>query len=176
MRKIHWLLQIWFNRQFWDMLQSLNSITCVILLGPSHMSSNDNKESFVILNYCQWFAYPHDWSYKNNCGCLTLIEWWALVEFFLNVFHWIHWFSDKKIYNIKRTRTCHPATSCVRDQHATSAPARHMWKIGSLIEPNSCFSDLSVSLNSLNSVKDLLHLGKTPLALIFVDKDYVLWN
>ena len=41
-----------------------------------------------------------------------------------------------------------PATSCVRDQHATT------------IEPNSCFSDLSVSLNS---PKALLHLGKTPL-------------
>ena len=32
------------------------------------------------------------------------------------------------------------------------------------IEPNSCFSDFSDSLNSLNSVKILLHLGKTPLA------------
>ena len=39
---------------------------------------------------------------------------------------------SEKIYDIKRTRTCHPATSCVRDQHATTAPARHMWEIGSL--------------------------------------------
>ena len=37
-----------------------------------------------------------------------------------------------KIYDIKRTRTCQSATSCVRDQHATTAPSRHMWEIGSL--------------------------------------------
>ena len=35
-------------------------------------------------------------------------------------------------YDIKRTRAYHPATSCVRDQHATTVPARHMWEIGSL--------------------------------------------
>ena len=34
--------------------------------------------------------------------------------------------------DIKRTRACHPATSCVRDQHATTAPARHSWEIVSL--------------------------------------------
>ena len=54
------------------------------------------------------------------------------LEFFLNVFHWIQRIQWQKIYNIKRTRTCHPATSCVRDQHATTAPPRHMWEIGSL--------------------------------------------
>ena len=31
------------------------------------------------------------------------------------------------------------------------------------IKPNSCFSDSSVSLNSVNSAKVLLHLGKTPI-------------
>ena len=35
-------------------------------------------------------------------------------------------FSDKKFMTLKGTQTCHPATSCVRDQHATKAPARHM--------------------------------------------------
>ena len=40
--------------------------------------------------------------------------------------------SVTKIYDIKRTRTCHSATSCVRDKHATTVPARHMWDIGSL--------------------------------------------
>ena len=82
------------------------------------------------------------------------------MEFFLNVSHWIRW---TKIHDIKRTQTCHPATSCVRDQHATTAPARHMWQIGSLNWTHSCFSDLSVSLSSLNSVKVLLHLDKTPI-------------
>ena len=55
-----------------------------------------------------------------------------LLEFFLNVFHWIRWIQWQKIYDIKRTRTCHPVTSCVRDQDATTLPARHMWEIGSL--------------------------------------------
>ena len=32
----------------------------------------------------------------------------------------------------KRARTCHPATFCVRDQDATTVPARHMWETGSL--------------------------------------------
>ena len=38
--------------------------------------------------------------------------------------------------------------------------ARHVWETGSL---NSCFHDLPDSLNSLNSVKALLHLRKTPI-------------
>ena len=54
------------------------------------------------------------------------------MEFFLNVFHWIQQIQWQKIYDIKRTRTCHPATSCVRDQNASTVPARHMWEIGSL--------------------------------------------
>ena len=36
------------------------------------------------------------------------------------------------------------------------------------IEPNSCFIGLSYSLNSLNSMKVLLHLEKTPLILFHV--------
>ena len=32
----------------------------------------------------------------------------------------------------KRTWTCHPATSCVRGQHATTVPERHMWETESL--------------------------------------------
>ena len=48
-------------------------------------------------------------------------------EFSLNVFTEFTEFSDKNIchYN-KRAQTCHPATSCVRDQDAITVPARHM--------------------------------------------------
>ena len=48
-------------------------------------------------------------------------------EFSLNVFTEFAEFSDKNIchYN-KRAQTCHPATSCVRDQDAITVPARHM--------------------------------------------------
>ena len=41
------------------------------------------------------------------------------LEFFLNVFTE---FSDEKYLSLKRLE---PATSCVRDQDATTAPARH---------------------------------------------------
>ena len=54
------------------------------------------------------------------------------LEFFLNVFHWIRRIQWQKMYGIKRARTCHPVTCSVRDQHATTAPARHIWEIGSL--------------------------------------------
>ena len=69
--------------------------------------------------------------------CCNLILKW------LHYFQWEQWSFPKcfslnslssvtKMYDIKRTRTCHPATSCVRNQHATTVPARHMWEIGSL--------------------------------------------
>ena len=52
---------------------------------------------------------------------------WSLVEFSLNVFTEFVKFSDKNICHYsKGAQTCHPATSCVRDQDATTAPARHM--------------------------------------------------
>ena len=35
-------------------------------------------------------------------------------------------------------------------------------------KPNSCFSDSSDSLNSLNSMKVPLHLEKTPIACYFI--------
>ena len=56
-----------------------------------------------------------------------------LVEFILNAFTEFSKFSDKNICHYsKRARTCQPTTSCVRDQDATTAPARHMLETGSL--------------------------------------------
>ena len=58
------------------------------------------------------------------------------------------------------------ATSCVRDWDATTVPARHMWGTGSLNWAQVMlqrFIRFQNSLNSLNSMKVLLHLGKTPL-------------
>ena len=49
------------------------------------------------------------------------------IEFSLNVFTEFAEFSDKNMYYYsKRVRTCHPATSCVRDMDASTVPARHM--------------------------------------------------
>ena len=53
-----------------------------------------------------------------------------------------------------------PANSCVRDQDATTAPARGMRETGSLYwdadAQRDGFSDLSDSLNSLNSMNSCL--------------------
>ena len=58
-----------------------------------------------------------------------------------------------------------PATSCVRDKDAIAVPAGTCERQDLYIEPSSCFSDLSDSLNwlkSLNSMKVLLDSGKSP--------------
>ena len=94
--------------------------------------------------------------------------WWARTrELYYNgvfpkCFHWIQriqW--QKKFHRSNRIRT--PATFCVWDQHATTVPAQHMWETGTLNWTQFMLQWLSVSLNSLNSVKVTLHLGKTPL-------------
>ena len=55
------------------------------------------------------------------------------IEFSLNVFTEFSKFSDKNICHYrKRALACHSATSCVRDQDATTGPARHMLEKGSL--------------------------------------------
>ena len=93
-------------------------------------------------------------------GCTILLDF--LLEFFPK---WFLLNSVTKIYDIKRTRTCHPATSCVRDQHATTVLARHMCDIGSLNWAQFMLQWFIIfSLNSQNSVKVLLHFGKTPLS------------
>ena len=51
------------------------------------------------------------------------------MEFSLNYFTEFAQLSDKKYLLLKRLKL---ATSCVRYQDATTAPASHMWKTGSL--------------------------------------------
>ena len=60
-------------------------------------------------------------NFRNRC------KW----SFFLNVSLNSANYSVTKIFVITVKRL-EPATSCVRDQDATSAPARHMWDTGSL--------------------------------------------
>ena len=52
-------------------------------------------------------------------------------------------------------------TSCVRKQHSTSAPQGGGQQKRSLIDTDSCFGDLS---DSLNSLKVLFDSGKLPLS------------
>ena len=51
------------------------------------------------------------------------------MEFFLNVFTKFIEVSEKDHLSLKGLN---PATSCVRDQDATTVQARHMWEPGSL--------------------------------------------
>ena len=54
--------------------------------------------------------------------------------------------------------TCHSATSCVRGQNTTTAPARHIWETASLNQAQIMLRWLLDSPNSLNLVKVPLHL------------------
>ena len=88
-------------------------------------------------------------------------------EFSLNVFTE---FSDKNICHYsKRVRTCHPSTSCVRDQDATTVSVRHMWETGSLIWPQFMLQWF------IRFPEFLFHLGKTSLFLIKHTKYFASW-
>ena len=88
----------------------------------------------------------------------------STIEFSLNVFTEFAEFSDKNICHYsKRAWTCHPATSCVRDQDATPVPARHMWETRSL---NWAQFRLQWFIRFPEFNEFLFHLGKTPMSWI----------
>ena len=64
--------------------------------------------------------------YKKNIIQYHLFTKIQTLDFFLNV-SWIRWIQWQKIFVI-RVKGLEPATSCVRDQDATTLPARHMWE------------------------------------------------
>ena len=91
----------------------------------------------------------------------------VLFEFLLNVFIEFSDKNDIRSFKKKGTAVLKPVISCVRKQHSTSAPQGHWQQRRSLIDTNSCFSDLPDSLNLLNSLKYPFYLGKTPLDSVF---------
>ena len=81
---------------------------------------------------------------------------WQFYWVSLNVFTE---FSDKNTCHYsKRARTCHQATSCVRDPDASTAPARHMW--GSSIWAQFM---LQWFIRFPEFSEFLFHLGKPPV-------------
>ena len=72
------------------------------------------------------------------------------MEFFLSV----SVNSVTKIYVIERVRTCH---ILVRDQDATTAPARHLYETGFLSPVHASM------IYQIPRMTVVLHLGKTPL-------------
>ena len=59
-----------------------------------------------------------------------------------------------------------PSTSCVRDQDATTAPARHMWETGSLKWSQFMLQWFISFTECTEFIEFLFHLGKTPLLKI----------
>ena len=105
------------------------------------------------------------WNFKCQ------MNWWAAFKrdiwVFLNV---LTEFSDKYICHYsKRARTCHPATSRVRDQDATTVPARHMRETVSL---NLVQFILQWFIKFAEFSEFLFHSGENPLDRVipmFVD-------
>ena len=122
----------------------------LVIKENSILSNNQTHKKHPSLT---WLFNRPEWSmnvnYKDRIS----------MEFFLNVFTEFAEFSDKIFCHYsKRAQTCH--LLCKRHHH-------HTCEIQDLkIERNSCFSDLSGSLNSLNSMKVLLLLGKTPMYVL----------
>ena len=86
------------------------------------------------------------------------------MEFSLNVFTEFAEVSDKKKLKLKRKIAgLEPRISCVRDRDSITQQSRADLHT----EPNSCLIDFSDSLNSLNSLKVLLHLEKTPMLRVW---------
>ena len=91
------------------------------------------------------------------------------MEFSLNVFTE---FSDKNICHYsKRARTCHPATSCARNQDTTT---RHIWETGSL---NWAQLMLQWFIRFPEFAEFLSHLEKTPIWILHLkDKTRATFN
>ena len=65
------------------------------------------------------------------CHCFMQLR--RKCHFFIYFVKNLNEFTDKNICQYsERARTCHPATSCVRDQNPTAVPARHVLETGSL--------------------------------------------
>ena len=88
----------------------------------------------------------------------------VILEFSLNVFTEFSEFSDKKIENQKgRLLDWNPGSPVYETEALPLSHKATGNRADPYTEPNSCLSDFSDSLNSLNSLKVLLHLEKTPL-------------
>ena len=118
-------------------LRCLESVRHICVQLTSYQLSFNTRDNF-----------PHDW-----CIISVMVSWETsklcdISRFRRNcheLFTWSIWFFPKCF------QTCHPTTSCVRVQDATTAPARHMWKTRSLNWPKF----MLLWLDSLKSLKSL---------------------
>ena len=94
---------------------------------------------------------------------LACMHWCETFEFSLNVFTEFSKFSDRKHYILKRLFK--HATSCVRDQDAITAPARHGWERG-FLNLTQFMLQWFIRFSELAEFTEfLIHLGNTPMCL-----------
>ena len=83
---------------------------------------------------------------------------------FSKCFHWIRWIQwQKKLKSKRKIAGWNPGSPVWETETLPLSHRATGNRADPYIEPNSCLSDFSDSLNSLNSLKVLLHLEKTPL-------------
>ena len=145
-----WSLKKCFHGQpLYNWLSLLDKVGCTVI-GDFQMDQSN-------LTLKELHMRPHmvtkrRWTYQT----WTTFE--SPFHFSLNVFTEFAEFTDKNIclYS-KKAQTCHPATLCVRDQDATTAPARHMWETGSLNWAQFMLQWF------IKFTEFMFHLGKTPI-------------
>ena len=81
---------------------------------------------------------------------------------FPKCFHWIHWIQWLKHLPSKGFK---PATSCVRNQDATTVPTRHRWEALYLNWPKFMLQWFITFPEFAEFIESLFHLGKTPMSL-----------
>ena len=101
------------------------------------------------------------WHGAHSRNLNTIVNW-----VFPKCFHWIRWIRWLKIFVITVKRF-EPAISCVRDQDATTTPARHIQETGSL---NWSQYMLQWFIRFPEFAEFSFHSGKTPMRRL-----YFLW-
>ena len=82
---------------------------------------------------------------------------------FPKCFHWIRWFQPLKMF-VFAVKGFEPAISCVRDQDATTTPARHIQETGFLNWPQSM---LQWFIRFPEFAEFPFHSGKTPMRRLY---------
>ena len=142
------------------------------------MSSLENSFSvrlkslfYIIISPLQLtFIHLHfECGNRNTKTCFLTergIIWTTTIWVFPKCFHWIQRIQWQNIcHYCKGAQNCHPATSCVRDQDATTVSARHMWETGSLNWSHFMLQRFIRFPEIVEFVEFFSHLRKTPPCL-----------
>ena len=170
-----WCCILWVSKPELVLFHSKNAVWVVETLKGGEdtqlIALKGNEDAKILLLYsfipARASSHPRATLWNFYWYLLQISNSYAnILEFFLNVFTEFSKFSDKNICHYsKRAQTCQLATSCVRDQDATTAPARHRWETGSLNWAQYMLQSFIRSPKFTEFNEFLFHLGKTPLSL-----------